>query len=516
MLVLTLTKGVHQMGNFKIKVKIEFVECETNTDKDPQEKDDGSFEMIIDEKDAISIDNSEKALLATAYPSIRKALAKHLEEVSKKKTLENAETLEIEEIEDGYKVDGEVGRFYFNTYQTIREAGRVYNTAIDLFPTLKGKEWYRTVGFKDIAFFYGNVESSYRKTTKLINRVRYQQIDGTPYRTLQDNTDKEGVRLVDHMEKKTTNILKRHRFLEDATYAGDPAKFESSKPSCLSEKTIKNAAADLDVEFEVQEILDNPVLLEDPSKSVNITIDDVCVKRQTEKRTKETRSPDNKRKRKSVYNTVIRIDKEGNHYSMVGAGIKATLRYLIAFLLSNRLVEYRFQFFTDGHTILNDTIRRCFSWYSNCGIILDWFHLIKKCKELLSSSMKGRVIRNEILRLIMPLLWYGLTNRAITVLEHIGSENVKNDEKRKKLILYLERNRGMIPCYALRKRLGLQNSSAIGEKMNDLLVSSRQKHNGMSWSKIGSLALAALTAAKLNGEKNIWMKNRALQFKLST
>ena len=61
----------------------------------------------------------------------------------------------------------------------------------------------------------------------------------------------------------------------------------------------------------------------------------------------------------------------------------------------------------------------------------------------------------------------------------------------------------MIPCYALRKKLRLRNSSAIGEKMNDLIVSSRQKHSGMSWSKSGSFSLAALTAAKLNGESRI-------------
>lgn len=75
------------MGNYKIKVKVEIVECDAENCKTQQEKDDGSFEMIIDEKDAISIDNSERALLSTAYPSIRKALAKHLEEVSKKKSL---------------------------------------------------------------------------------------------------------------------------------------------------------------------------------------------------------------------------------------------------------------------------------------------------------------------------------------------------------------------------------------------------------------------------------------------
>jgi len=46
---------------------------------------------------------------------------------------------------------------------------------------------------------------------------------------------------------------------------------------------------------------------------------------------------------------------------------------------------------------------------------------------------------------------------------------------------YLKRNTPYIPCYAIRKELGLRNSSNIGEKMNGLVVSNRQKHNGMSW-----------------------------------
>lgn len=75
------------MGNYKIKVKVEIVECNDKNAHAPLEQNDGSFEMIIDEKDAVSIDNSEKALLTTAYPSIREALSKHLEEVSKKKSL---------------------------------------------------------------------------------------------------------------------------------------------------------------------------------------------------------------------------------------------------------------------------------------------------------------------------------------------------------------------------------------------------------------------------------------------
>ena len=77
------------MGKFKIKVKVEIVENEQPNENEhgPQEQEDGSFTMIIDEKDAVSIDNSEKALLETAYPTIRNALSKHLENISKKKPL---------------------------------------------------------------------------------------------------------------------------------------------------------------------------------------------------------------------------------------------------------------------------------------------------------------------------------------------------------------------------------------------------------------------------------------------
>jgi len=123
--------------------------------------------------------------------------------------------------------------------------------------------------------------------------------------------------------------------------------------------------------------------------------------------------------------------------------------------------------------------------------------------------LRARLIRNEILKDVMPLLWHGLTNQAIELLKQIEPEKIKNNEKLAKLIAYLERNNEMIPCYALRKKLGLCNSSAIGEKMNDLIVSNRQKHNGMSWSKNGSLALAALTAAKLNGEDHTWLRKKS-------
>jgi hypothetical protein len=73
------------MGKYRIKVKVELVECDDAEDNGMQKEADGHFSMTIDEKDAISIDNCEKSILLTAYPSIRDAISAHLSEVSKKK-----------------------------------------------------------------------------------------------------------------------------------------------------------------------------------------------------------------------------------------------------------------------------------------------------------------------------------------------------------------------------------------------------------------------------------------------
>jgi hypothetical protein len=71
------------------------------------------------------------------------------------------------------------------------------------------------VGFKEIAMIYGDTEESYRKTARLINRFRYQEQGGTPYRTLQENTEKEGAKVLDYMEEKSKLILKKNGFTED-------------------------------------------------------------------------------------------------------------------------------------------------------------------------------------------------------------------------------------------------------------------------------------------------------------
>jgi hypothetical protein len=154
------------------------------------------------------------------------------------------------------------------------------------------------------------------------------------------------------------------------------------------------------------------------------------------------------------------------------------------------------------------------TWVTSLQLILDWYHLREKFKLQLSLACKGKHYRNAHLTHLTALLWHGLVDASLIYLDFLDPEHPQNEAALAQLKGYLRRNRPHIPCYSVRKHLGLRNSSNLGEKANDLLVSSRQKHNGMSWSKAGSAALAALTALVFNKEYLAWFRTGDLNFRL--
>jgi hypothetical protein len=413
-----------------------------------------------------------------------------------------------------FEVDGEVGRFSFQTHSVEKDGEIICNTAESVFPAQGAREKYKTSGFKEISMIHGTTERSYRETTALINRIRHQE-GATPMRTLQDNTEKEGGKLLDFLEEKTKAIFDKNNFTEEGI-PENTEKYADSDVALIPEKEIKEAIESCGLSADqVAEIEKNPVCYEDSAQTVNISIDDVLVKKQKENRAAIEKEKSEGGKRKSIPNTIAQIQKDDKFYTVNGYGLLATLRIVIAFLVNNDLLKHRLQFFMDGERKLRASIFKAFSWFSNIGIILDWYHLNKKCKELLSMALKGRAIRNDVLSELMPLLWYGMVDKAIEYLSGLNEELIKNQDVRDNLINYIERNRPYIPCYAVRKKLGLRNSSNIVEKMNDLIVSDRQKHNGMSWSRSGTVALAALTALKRNKEYANWFEDGDLKFKLA-
>ena len=149
-------------------------------------------------------------------------------------------------------------------------------------------------------------------------------------------------------------------------------------------------------------------------------------------------------------------------------------------------------------------------------LLFQWYHLVKKCKELLSMAVCGSKIRNDVLDEILPLLWHGLVDEAINYLKSLAGEKIRNKKELKHLIKYLTKNRAIIPAYSVRAKIGLRNSSNRGEKANDLLVAHRQKKNGMSWSRTGSVSLASITALTKNKEYQKWFDHGEIEFKLAS
>jgi hypothetical protein len=498
-------------NNYKVKVQVEIEESAGTTTDGLQKEDIGVFEWIISAEQAHSIDECEQIVLQTNYDALRDAFANHFSNVSQQYALEIAGSLEECEVKP-YRIDGEIGRITFDSYWVEQREGASDDTAETPFPALHAKEWYRTTGFKEVAMVYGTTEKSYRKASDLINRVRHQE-DATPSRTLRENTESEGGQIMAHMEQRSVEILHAHGFT--ANGAPTDAAVDHSEqvlvtlPSAQVEQTIQMCAPEPEW---VEEMAKNPVAYEDPAQSTQVSLDDVSVKRQKSTR-KDAQEPE--QKRKYAYNTIAHITHAGASYIINGNGIASVLRLVLAFLLHNHLLQCNLIFFVDGQRSLYTSILCAFVWFRPVQIILDWYHLEKRCKEQLSLALKGRVIRNALLEQLRPFLWHGCVDRAIALLQAVEPSKIKNQEALNTLIGYLERNRPYLPCYAVRKRFGLCNSSNRGEKANDLVVSARQKHNGMSWSKSGSVALAALTALVRNREYKRWFQTGTLSFSFS-
>lgn len=131
-------------------------------------------------------------------------------------------------------------------------------------------------------------------------------------------------------------------------------------------------------------------------------------------------------------------------------------------------------------------------------LILDWWHLRKRCYEMTSMICRGRKAKAILLGRLLIRLWRGQVDEAIECLEAYRPE-AKNEKKLDELINYLSARRPYIPNYKERRAKRQFIGSGRGEKANDLLVSHRQKKKGMHWSWKTSNSLAALRTLLLNG-----------------
>lgn len=332
-------------------------------------------------------------------------------------------------------------------------------------------------------------------------------------RTLSDSTTRIGNKVSEKLSAMTSQILCMYGFDEES---GRPKEKVTLSPNITSVSNSANPEID---EMKIKTAIDainetrdekipfsprNIKVESFPSKCIYISIDDIGVKHQ-----KTSRKNDAVREHKFIENTVAHIQYGRQSYVVTGIGMQNVFKSVLAFLLANSLLSHEIVFLTDGANNLKGYISSLFQFHPHM-VILDWFHLKKRCEERLSQSIRGKDRRNEVLEKLLRYLWVGDLSGSVSYLTSLGAEDIKNKKWLDDLLGYLDRKSYSITCYALRAKLGLRNSSNPVEKANDLLIAQRQKHNGMAWSAVGSSSLAALQMLYLNKEHEYWFRKKEL------
>ena len=217
----------------------------------------------------------------------------------------------------------------------------------------------------------------------------------------------------------------------------------------------------------------------------------------------EVRRPERKSK---LYLRTARITTPAGFRYLSGSGEVVLEQLYLLLLLCGGLSK--------GITVLGDGarwIRQFFAerltTFPHKELVLDWYHLVKKCSELTSMICHGRKAKAGLMGRLLPRLWRGQVDAAIAHLEAYRTE-CRNAEKLNELLAYLTARKPYIVNYKERRAKRLYIGSGHAEKACDLIVSRRQKHKGMHWSEETADALAALKTLVLNNGWDLYWQDR--------
>jgi len=128
-------------------------------------------------------------------------------------------------------------------------------------------------------------------------------------------------------------------------------------------------------------------------------------------------------------------------------------------------------------------------------VILDWYHLCKKLRQLMSMIAVDKVEKLTHLKFLISQLWQG---QVTVALDYLRTQVRVKIRKVVRINGYLEKHQSEIINYNRRRLVGKTIGSGRMEKGVDLTVGRRQKKKAMSWRPKGSKALSLLRIVELN------------------
>jgi len=161
---------------------------------------------------------------------------------------------------------------------------------------------------------------------------------------------------------------------------------------------------------------------------------------------------------------------------------------------------------TDGAKVIRHRLLAIFGVLP--FVILDWYHLCKKVRNLMSMIALNKQEKSNHVKFLLSQLWHGQTDIALNYLKHQVA--ARNHKVLLELIGYLEKHHSEIINYELRRKVGKSIGSGRIEKGVDVVVGHRQKKKGISWSINGSKALSLLKVAELNHDwTSLWVPTQS-------
>lgn len=268
---------------------------------------------------------------------------------------------------------------------------------------------------------------------------------------------------------------------------------------------------------------ENIDLYERNAEEILLMDDGILVKAQKEKRQKSDgslRSGDLiaaiQREKVNVLSDVVLLQTQSGKFEYLFPPIQAdgSFRLPLETMIRQRLQQQYGDWSTplplvvlsDGAKTIRQRLERLFG--ASVCIILDWYHLSHKIRNLMSMIAQNRTEKATHATNILALLWRGDTTAAIAYLK--SQIDVRNREKQQELLTYLTKHQAEIIDYERRQQVGKSIGSGRMEKAVDQVIGHRQKRKGMSWRPQGSRALALLKVLELNGGwQKFWFSSTA-------
>jgi len=272
-----------------------------------------------------------------------------------------------------------------------------------------------------------------------------------------------------------------------------------SKASQISQVQAEQVKQTLQKASALPQLNENIDVYDPDSKEVLLMCDGISVKRQKAQRGCAPPLSSLTQEPKRVTTEVVMLQRTTGqfHYLMASLNEETSLTEALKAALINQYEHYpslNLVAITDGARNIRLLFEQVFG--QPVTLILDWYHLRKKCYELMSMIARNKAEKETHLQVILAHLWQGQTNQALAYLK--TNVLVRNPIKFEELLTYLHKHTSEIINYEKRQLAGKTIGSGRMEKGVDQTIGHRQKRKGLSWRDLGSRALALLKIVELN------------------